>query len=176
MEFLENLGRQVYSGVATVGEYVADTYNSAVDFLFGSSGSGSGSGRINIGRAIGDSFINTVTQDLMSSPRAIGQIGARQTRTNTQARSDLDTGLTQPTQNPSPTYANVSQQSLVNIYNRNNFTIAQQFKLAGSRVNPTIKVPSPPPKTRAIKQIGTPGAIRTTRRRAYQPNIYKDES
>ena len=174
MEFLENLGRQVYSGVATVGGYVADTYNSAVDFLFGSSGSGSG--RINLKRSIGDSFINTVTQDLLSSPRAIGQISARPTNVNTQARSDLDTGLTQPTQNPNPTYANVSQQSLVNIYNRNNFTIAQQFKLAGSRVNPTIKVPSPPSPTRAIKQIGTPGAIRTTRRRAYQPNIYKDES
>ena len=172
MEFIENLAKQVYSGVATAGEYVEDTYNSAVDFQFGSSGSGSGS----VGEAITSGFISGITQDLMSRPRAIGQIGARQTRTNTQARSDLDTGLTQPTQNPNPTYANVSQQSLVNIYNRNNFTIAQQFKLAGSRVNPTIKVPSPPPKTRAIKQIGTPGAIRTTRRRAYQPNIYKDES
>ena len=172
MEFLENLGKQVYEGAATVGGYVADTYNSAVDFLFGS---GSGS-KINLGESIKQGFISGITQDLMSSPRAIGQIGARQTRTNTQARSDLDTGLTQPTQNPNPTYANVSQQSLVNIYNRNNFTIAQQFKLAGSRVNPTIRVPSPPSQKRGIKQIGTPGAIKTTRRRAYQPNIYKDES
>lgn len=32
MEFIENLAKQVYSGVATAGEYVADTYNSAVDF------------------------------------------------------------------------------------------------------------------------------------------------
>ena len=171
MEFLENLGRQVYEGAATVGGYVADTYNTAVDFLFGPSDSKTG-----LGKRITEGFISGITQDLMSSPRAIGTIGARPTNVNTRARSDLDTGLTQPTQNPNPTYANVSQQSLVNIYNRNNFTIAQQFKLAGSRVNPTIKVPSPPPKTRGIKQIGTPGAIRTSRRRAYQPNIYKDES
>ena len=173
MEFLENLGKQVYSGVSTVGEYISDTYDSAVNFLFGPSGSGS---ETSLGTSIKQGFISGITQDLMSSPRAIGQIGAKPTRTNTQARSDLDTGLTQRTQNPRPTLSPISQQALVNIYNRNNFTIAKQFQLAGNRVKPTLRAASPPPQNRAVKNIRTPGAIKTSRRRAYQPNIYKDEN
>ena len=170
MEFLENFGKQVYSGVSTVGEYISDTYNSAVNFLFSPSGSGT------VGKTIKEGFISGITSDLMSSPRAIGQISAKPTRTNTQARSDLETGLTQRTQNPTPTLSPISQQALVNIYNRNNFTIAKQFQLAGNRVKPTLRAASPPPQKRAVKTISTPGAIRTSRRRAYQPNIYKDES